>query len=143
MTPTECAQLLALVADIDHRVKPREDAVHSWMALLGDLGYAEAEDAVRRHYESTGLAIMPADIRRLCRTRVDRAVMPPTPPVDPDDVEKFIAWQRAWLRATGRGWDAEKAHAYACRVTGVPDRPTAGNHRPPNLGRVFRAVPTN
>lgn len=66
MTPGDVARLLGTCALYDYRETSRHDAV-AWYAVIGDLDFEEASEAVRRHYRDSTDRIMPAHLRRIVR----------------------------------------------------------------------------
>jgi hypothetical protein len=67
MTLDETIDLLATCAAYDRRTIGKTDAV-AWHAVVGDLPFADAQQAVFAHYSESREWIMPADVR----TRVKR-----------------------------------------------------------------------
>lgn len=61
MTPSETAKVLAAAAAFDRRTVGTAD-VAAWHSALGALDYADARDAVTRHYRTTTDWIMPVHI---------------------------------------------------------------------------------
>ncbi len=121
MTPSECAELLALAAAFDNRSIGEENA-RAWAAALEPtVTLGDARQIVVDHYASTRDWIMPADVNtasaRLRRARLERADV-----VDPPDgleTPSFLAWRRAYQRAIGDGLAAGEADAVACAAVGV------------------------
>lgn len=66
MTPGDVARLLGTCALYDYRETSKHDAV-AWHAVIGDLDFEEAAEAVRRHYRDSVERIMPAHVRRIVR----------------------------------------------------------------------------
>ena len=94
MNAAECGALLAQMATYDYRdVDPV--IVASWLKVVGDLPYADAEQAVRDHYSESRERMMPADVRERVKAirmaRLGATPLPDRPPSDPDEY-------RAWLR---------------------------------------------
>ena len=61
MTPSETAKVLAAAAAFDQRTVGTAD-VAAWHAALHELDYADARDAVARHYRATAERIMPVHV---------------------------------------------------------------------------------
>jgi hypothetical protein len=68
MTLEETIDLLATCAAYDRRTIGEADAV-AWHAVVGDLPFAEAQQAVFAHYAESREWIMPADVRTRVRRR--------------------------------------------------------------------------
>ncbi|HEY8504372.1 MAG TPA: hypothetical protein VIL46_07295 [Gemmataceae bacterium] len=66
MTRSEIALLLGLAAARDNR-RIDEVMVAAWYEDLGDLDFADAREALRRHYRESTERVMPAHIRQLVR----------------------------------------------------------------------------
>lgn len=62
MNRAEAMQLLTIVAGIDGR-RIDEAAVLAWHGAVGDLSYADAAEAVRRHFAKSTEWLMPAHVR--------------------------------------------------------------------------------
>jgi hypothetical protein len=67
VTPEETVDLLTTCAAYDRRTIGKTD-VAAWHAVVGDLPFADAQQAVFAHYSESREWIMPADVR----TRVKR-----------------------------------------------------------------------
>lgn len=67
MTPEETGKILGLCASYDNR-NTDDSVTYAWFRVIGDLPYAECENAVIAHYADSREWIMPADVR----TRVKR-----------------------------------------------------------------------
>ncbi|MEU0078601.1 hypothetical protein ABZY58_11945 [Micromonospora tulbaghiae] len=110
MTPGDAARLLGTCALYDYREPSKADAV-AWFAVIGDLEYDEAAEAVRRHYRDSTERIMPAHIRRIVREiRDERRRVERKPEVlelpsrfeDNDDaVERSVRIERGLDKAQG------------------------------------------
>lgn len=61
MTPADTARVLAAAAAFDQRTVGTAD-VAAWHSALGELEYADARDAVTRHYRTTAERIMPVHV---------------------------------------------------------------------------------
>jgi hypothetical protein len=73
MTLDETIDLLATCAAYDRRTIGKTDAV-AWHAVVGDLPFADAQQAVFAHYAESREWIMPADVRqRVKRKQRDEA----------------------------------------------------------------------
>lgn len=107
MKPSETADLLGLAAFYDNRTVD-EPVVAAWFAVLGDLDYADAVEALRAHYAATTDWLMPAHIRtRVKAIRAARAIpldqVQPPPGLDPDDVPAYLRWLRRELDHVASG----------------------------------------
>lgn len=67
MTPDQTVDLLTACAAFDRRTVGKSDVV-AWHAIVGDLPFDLAQEAVFAHYRESREFIMPADVR----TRVKR-----------------------------------------------------------------------
>jgi hypothetical protein len=63
MTPEEAGKLLGMCAAYDNR-NVDDSALYAWFRVVGDLPYAECEQAVIAHYTDSREWIMPADVRK-------------------------------------------------------------------------------
>jgi len=61
VSPAETAKVLAAAAAFDQRTVGTAD-VAAWHSALGELDYADARDAVTRHYRTTADRIMPVHV---------------------------------------------------------------------------------
>lgn len=61
MSPAETARVLAAAAAFDQRTVGKSD-VAAWHAALGEIEYADARDAVVRHYRATAERVMPVHV---------------------------------------------------------------------------------
>lgn len=107
----EAADLLDFAASYDGR-KPNPKAVQSWVdaSARGRWGFDDAVDAVRQHYATTTVWLMPGHITEAMRQR--RAQPPPiteqrtaiagSPPADPATITSAIAEVAREL-----GWDEQ------------------------------------
>lgn len=66
MNHSEVAKLLALAASRDQRTVGDADVL-AWHEDLEDLDFADAREALRRHFRESTDRLMPAHIRRLVR----------------------------------------------------------------------------
>lgn len=66
MNKSEVAVLLGLAAARDQRTVGETDVL-AWHEDVGDLDFADAREALRRHYRESTDRIMPAHVRRLTR----------------------------------------------------------------------------
>jgi hypothetical protein len=73
MTPEEIIDLLTVAAAYDQRTTGPGD-VAAWHAVLGDVSFTRAREAVIAHYRENSRRVMPADIRQHARnaTRPER-----------------------------------------------------------------------
>lgn len=82
-----------------------DDAITiAWLRLLGDLNYADAEQAVLAHYGESRERMMPADV--ISRVRAIRAARIRQAPLEgepPDDPEEYLAWLRRGNRRAADG----------------------------------------
>ncbi len=102
MNRSETAALLTMRATW-HGVKVGESDVEAWYAVVGDLDFADARDALIGHYRDSREWSMPADIRqsvrRVRKARLDAAPPAQPPPgLDPDDVVGYLRWRREQIR---------------------------------------------
>ena len=119
MTPEETGKLLARAALIDNR-KVDTPTVIAWHQIVGDLRYADCEQAVIGHYAETREWIMPADIRiRVKEARhqriKDAGGVPAPPPELLDDPAAYSAALQAAATALADGRDPQAAMAAITR----------------------------
>ena len=119
MNADEMGLLLAKCASYDRR-KTGEAEVIAWLQVLGDLRYADCEQAVIGHYAETREWIMPADIRiRVKEARhqriKDAGGIPAPPPELLDDPAAYGAALQAAATALADGRDPEAAMAAIAR----------------------------
>lgn len=73
MTDEEVGKLLGMCAAFDNR-NVDDSVAYAWSLVVGDLPYAECEEAVVTHYSESREWIMPADVRaRVKRRQRDEA----------------------------------------------------------------------
>lgn len=112
MTPEETVDLLTVAAAFDQRTVGEGDAM-AWHAVLGDLAFADAKQAVLAHYAGTRERVMPADIRQCVtearKQRIQDAGIPAPPPELLDDPPAYRAALRAAATAIADGRDPEPA----------------------------------
>lgn len=120
MLPSETATLLAMVAAYDRRTVGQAD-VAAWHSELEPYDLPTCSAAVRAHYAESREWLMPADVvtrvKAIRRERIPLAM--PEPPVDPADVPRHLAWQRAWRAGCADGLTSEQAEANADRAVGI------------------------
>lgn len=116
MDMPEVIRLLAEISLIDDRVVKLDETeqiaqVRMWSAILREVPFDFAGDAVGQHYAECAWPVMPKDItarwRIVARRRLDRhtGTFEPTahPHVDPDDITGFQAALRAERQAVRLG----------------------------------------
>lgn len=97
MNATEAGKLLGLMALYDYR-KTGKAEVAAWLQVIGDLRYADAEQAVLGHYRESRDRMMPADVRdRVKALREERLRTTPLPP-PPAELTGDPAAYNEWLR---------------------------------------------
>jgi hypothetical protein len=98
MNGDEVGRLLGLMALADNRIPPEDDEgraamIMFWLSMVGDLAYADAQQAVQDHYRESRDWIMPADIQRrvkaIRRTRLAQSVIQAPPPELADDPRAY------------------------------------------------------
>jgi hypothetical protein len=101
MTSNEVIDLLTLMASYDRRTVGKAD-VTAWSLAVGDLSFADSQQAVVTHYRETREWIMPSDIRgRVKAIRGERLRCTPIPPPPPELRGKPAEYRR-YLRETAR-----------------------------------------
>ena len=119
MTPEETGKLLARAALVDNR-KVDTPTVIAWHQIVGDLPFADCEQAIIAHYGETTDWLMPAHVR----TRVkearhqrikDAGGVPAPPPELLDDPAAYSAALQAAATALADGRDPEAAMAAITR----------------------------
>jgi len=112
MTPDETVDLLTVAAAFDQRTVGEGDAM-AWHAVLGDLAFADAKQAVLGYYAETRERIMPADIRQRVREvrhlRLLKTEIPPPPAELLDNPPAYRAALHAGAVAIADGRDPEAA----------------------------------
>ena len=97
MTKAEVAKLLALASSVDNRIV-REPQVEAWHAILGNLLFDDAVEALWEHFRKSKDYLMPAHIfdgarivreRRERRQRMERSAITESPADYPFDREQF------------------------------------------------------
>lgn len=77
MTPAEVARVLTKAAAYDRRTVGEAEAL-AWHQIVGDLDYADALEAVSRHYAETDRWLMPVHLRdHARRVRLERVEAAP------------------------------------------------------------------
>jgi hypothetical protein len=141
VTTDEVIDLLTLIASCDRRTVGKAD-VAAWTLTVGDLRFADAQEAVVSHYASSREWIMPADIRRRVKAirsdRISRAVIPAPPAGLADDPGAYRAAMAALERRAGDG-EFPEAGPGTLAITGPAPKPQDGGHlnRPLRLGAVL------
>lgn len=125
MTPAEAAAVLSKCAAFDNRT-PTESAARAWAeAVDSNVTLTDALAIVADHYARESRWIMPADIngasKRIRRARLD-VMKTPEPPaaLDPEDVDGWRVWSRAYRSAIGDGRSERQASEIACAAVGIP-----------------------
>lgn len=112
MTLEETGELLAHAALVDNR-KTDPAIVIAWHSILGDLPYADCEEAVRAHYAETSNWLMPAHVRNRVkearRQRIFDAGIPAPPPELLDSPRAYGAALQAAATAIADGRDPDSA----------------------------------
>ena len=118
MTPEETGKLLATCASFDRRKAGPLDVI-AWHRVLGDLSYADCENAVIAHYTEGAEWIMPAHVRQRVREirarRVDGTEAPAPPPELADNPAAYQAALHAARVAIADGRDPHAAMAAITR----------------------------
>jgi hypothetical protein len=115
----DTGRLLALCASYDRR-KVGDADVLAWHRVIGDLQFADCEQAVLGHYADCADWLMPAHIRLRVRETRNRRIqatgIPAPPPELLDDPEAYSACLHAAAVAIADGRDPHAAmHAIASR----------------------------
>ncbi|PRI11906.1 hypothetical protein [Leucobacter massiliensis] len=77
MKKSEVAKLLAIVSAFDHR-RVAAEHVEAWAAVIGHLPFGDAEEAVRRHLQTSHEWLMPVHVvEGVAALRRERAWEPP------------------------------------------------------------------
>ena len=121
MNRREVAAVLAMVSALDDRRVFGEVDVTAWEAVIGDLRFDDAREAVIRHYKEETTVMMPANVRRLVKLiRASRKREHPTPlsPYSTSDVMAHIEWSRAWEEAIADGLSPDSASSWASEQVG-------------------------
>jgi hypothetical protein len=114
MTPDETVDLLTVAAAFDQRTVGEGDAM-AWYAVVGDLDFTEAKQAVIAHYSDSTERVMPAHVRiRVKAARRDRLAreLVPAPPAElTDEPGRYKAELKASIREIADGFRLPKAVA--------------------------------
>jgi hypothetical protein len=121
MTPDETVDPLTVAAAFDQRTVGEGDAM-AWHAVLGDLNFADAKQAILGYYADTRERIMPADVRQRVKAIQDRRLQDTEIPTAPlaalmDDPPAYLAAVRAANAAIAAGRDPETAMRAVTRTT--------------------------
>jgi hypothetical protein len=112
VTPDETVDLLTVAAAFDQRTVGEGDAM-AWHAVLGDLEFPDARQAILGHYAESADRVMPAHIRQRVREarvqRIQDAGIPAPPPELVDDPPAYRAALHAAAVAIADGRDPEAA----------------------------------
>ena len=110
MTPEETGKLLATCASFDRRKVGPLDVI-AWHRVLGDLRFADCEEAVIAHYTRGAEWIMPAHVRQCVmevrNRRLQDTEIPPPPPELLDHPAAYRAALHAAAVAIADGRDPE------------------------------------
>jgi hypothetical protein len=108
----EAGELLGTCAAFDRRTTGPADAL-AWFKVLGDLPFADCEQAVIDHYQQNTDWIMPAHIRRrvmaMRARRLEHVLTPEAPRAIRDNPAAWIAYQRRVTAAIGDGPGGQRA----------------------------------
>ena len=112
MTRDEVVDLLTLIASYDRRTVGNAD-IAAWKLAVGDLEFADAQEAVVAHVRQSSDWTTPAHIRQLVKAaraaRLDRS-LPPGPPAEAAaDPAKYQAMVRAAVKAAADGRGIRRA----------------------------------
>lgn len=106
MTPDETVDLLTVAAAFDQRTVGEGDAM-AWHAVVGDLDFTDAKQAVIAHYTDTAERVMPAHVRTrvraLRRDRLAREVVPAPPHEITDEPGRYQALLQAKVKQIADG----------------------------------------
>lgn len=106
MNAKECGKLLAIMALYDYR-KVGAPEVAAWLHVIGDLRFADAEQAVLGHYRECRERIMPADVRSRVKAvreeRLRKTPLPDPPAAVADDPVAYTEWLGAERRRIADG----------------------------------------
>jgi hypothetical protein len=123
MNIDEIGALLAICATFDYR-NPGTVDLEAWEAVLGDLTFADAREAVLAYYRANRERIMPADVRRgvsvIRRARVERVrdedLLPDAhPTLSPAMIARVLQARRALVLNGMSPQDAIR-HAFGAKV---------------------------
>ena len=112
MTPDETVDLLTVAAAFDQRTVGEGDAM-AWYAVVGDLDFTEAKQAVIGHYTDSTDRIMPAHVRvrvkAARRDRLARELVTPPPAELTEAPGRYKAALDAEIRKIADGRSVQKA----------------------------------
>ena len=122
MNAAEVSRLLAKCASHDRR-KIGEADVIAWLEVLGDLRYADCEQAVIGHYAQTADWSMPAHVRqRVLELRHERLRDTEIPAPPPELLDDPAAYGRAFQAAAIAIADGRDPHAAMAAVAAARHR---------------------
>lgn len=112
MSPEETIDLLTVAAAFDQRTVGEGDAM-AWYAVVGDLDFDDARQAVVGHYTDSTDRIMPAHVRTRVkaarRDRLAREIVPAPPAELTDDPGKYREALRGDVKRIADGFSVQKA----------------------------------
>ena len=112
MTLAETIDLLALAAAFDRRNIGESDSV-AWHAALGDIPFADAQEAVIGHYRESREFIMPADVwnrvKAVRKDRIARALVDAPAPELTETPGRYKAALGEMVRRLGDGFGVRRA----------------------------------
>jgi hypothetical protein len=118
----ETAGILAMISALDGRKAFGEIDAQAWTAVLGDVMFDDAREAVIEHYRESTHPLMPADVlarvKEIRRKRIGNKVAP-LPPIEPSNIDGYAEWQKAWYRAIGDGMTESEATVHADNTMGI------------------------
>lgn len=124
MTPDETIDLLTVAAAFDQRTVGEGD-VMAWHAVLGDLDFTDAQQAVLGHYADSRERVMPADVRKrvkaIRRDRMEREIVSAPPAELADEPGRYRAELRAGIRRIADSHQVRLALAPPVREDPPPD----------------------
>lgn len=128
MKPSEASALLTYAAAFEPNLVLSDEVAIIWADVLGDMTYADAEDAVKAHYRESRYPIRPADIvqgvESIHRQRVRDAGEVPDPP---DDLAPGT--YHLWLKAYWRGVKAGEGREQSKHLADIEGAKTGGERR--------------
>ncbi|WGD44492.1 zinc finger domain-containing protein [Streptomyces cathayae] len=122
MTPTETAELAALVAAMCPSMHLEETATDAWHLLLADLDIADTREAVirlGRRQSPIDAADIRAEVHAIREERLARDPLP-LPDADPDDPHRYRAELLAIVTAIASGQRVKRAPAVPAQSSPAP-----------------------
>lgn len=124
MTPAEAQVLLTMASSVDNRkIDETGDTAKAWAAMLEDIRFEDARDALKEHFMTSTEYLMPVMIRTAVkRMRAKRIeAHPPLTPPPGLDVAETNQWLKEARRRIGDGEQIDSDAAYELKPRNLGD----------------------